>query len=583
MMTNVVDAASVGEAKRRRRMAEEKTAGEQERKTEEKEEVGEVKLRLFVGGLGPSVSISDLEQRFAPLGSVHRIEMIPSKAGVDSAAVAGAHRGFAYVEFEASSQASLRKLFSAYNGCKWKGGSLRVEKAKEHYMDRLRREWAAAQAKETSNEDYLSAVSNTLGGDAMNKQSNLSTTNLSFMQSEPLKIAMASSKKVKLIPAKGSGKHKRSFQYFPSLPLNDLSREIPLQSPSKLSKLDQSEDEHANIGIAIEAAEERKRQLKLLSKLFPDDEPNDALIDKQDPGTDEAVDGDDYSAEESNDEDEDEGVDENEEDSDVDENGDDYDGDDYDEVADDDVDEDPNDREDDDDDDEDVDKEDENDEDEDEDEDEDGEDGEDEEWVTDVKVVSEANPLNGVPPRKMPQPARGMGVTSSISRSAKSHVREIEGKNNEVSVETEKSKIVTDPKIHGERDTKWVPKSSWNSLICPDVHPNFSLQNLTGSMKRDKGSTRGKTSIKHLGKTTQSPEGSKSRKVLGEKRHRSGGVEGPRSEAKKRSDGSSFLKSTVAEGEWVASKSELQVEIKVKHKVAVPSTKKRGGPGSARK
>ncbi len=32
-------------------------------------------------------------------------------------------------------------------------------------------------------------------------------------------------------------------------------------------------DEHANVGIAIEAAEERKRQLKLLSKLFPDDEP----------------------------------------------------------------------------------------------------------------------------------------------------------------------------------------------------------------------------------------------------------------------------------------------------------------------
>lgn len=320
-----------------------------------------------------------------------------------------------------------------------------------------------------------------------------------------------------------------------------------------------------------------------LPGLKPGSMGSDALIDKQDLGTDEAVDGDDYSAEESNDEDEDEGVDENEEDSDVDENGDDYDEDDYDDVANDDVDEDPNEREDDDDDAEDVDKEDENEEDEDEDEDGDGEEGEDEEWVTDVKVVSEANPLNGVPPRKMPQPAKGMGVTSSISQRAKSCVREIEGKNNEVSVETEKSKIVTDPKIHGERDTKWVPKSSWNSLICPDVHPNFSLQNLTGSMKPDKGSTHGKTLTKHLGKTTQSPEGSKSRKVLGEKRHRSGGVEGPRSEAKKRSDGSSFLKSTVAEGEWVESKSELQVEIKVKHKVAVPSSKKLGGPGSARK
>jgi len=33
-----------------------------------------------------------------------------------------------------------------YNGCKWRGGVLRVEKAKEHYMDRLRREWAEAEA-----------------------------------------------------------------------------------------------------------------------------------------------------------------------------------------------------------------------------------------------------------------------------------------------------------------------------------------------------------------------------------------------------------------------------------------------------
>ena len=33
-----------------------------------------------------------------------------------------------------------------YNGCKWKGGVLRVEKAKEHYIDRLRREWAEAEA-----------------------------------------------------------------------------------------------------------------------------------------------------------------------------------------------------------------------------------------------------------------------------------------------------------------------------------------------------------------------------------------------------------------------------------------------------
>ncbi len=30
-----------------------------------------------------------------------------------------------------------------YNGCKWLGGVLRVEKAKESYLARLRREWTA--------------------------------------------------------------------------------------------------------------------------------------------------------------------------------------------------------------------------------------------------------------------------------------------------------------------------------------------------------------------------------------------------------------------------------------------------------
>lgn len=28
-----------------------------------------------------------------------------------------------------------------YNGCVWKGGKLRLEKAKEHYLDRLKKEW----------------------------------------------------------------------------------------------------------------------------------------------------------------------------------------------------------------------------------------------------------------------------------------------------------------------------------------------------------------------------------------------------------------------------------------------------------
>lgn len=68
----------------------------------------QLKLRLFVGGLGPTVGPKDLQDRLASLGKVNGIQMIDSKEdGGD-----GTHRGFAYVDFEAFSDASLQKLFS---------------------------------------------------------------------------------------------------------------------------------------------------------------------------------------------------------------------------------------------------------------------------------------------------------------------------------------------------------------------------------------------------------------------------------------------------------------------------------------
>lgn len=45
-----------------------------------------------------------------------------------------------------------------HNGCKWKGGKLRLEKAKEHYLTRLKREWeqeAAAAAQEAAAKDNV--------------------------------------------------------------------------------------------------------------------------------------------------------------------------------------------------------------------------------------------------------------------------------------------------------------------------------------------------------------------------------------------------------------------------------------------
>lgn len=63
--------------------------------------------------------------------------------------------------FQSSFDISLIFLFCQYNGCKWKGGKLRLEKAEEHYLSRLRREWAAdavpsvpvTQDTETKNEE----------------------------------------------------------------------------------------------------------------------------------------------------------------------------------------------------------------------------------------------------------------------------------------------------------------------------------------------------------------------------------------------------------------------------------------------
>lgn len=116
-------------------------------------------VRLHVGGLGESVGRDDLLKIFSPMGTVDAVEFVRTKG-----------RSFAYVDFSPSSTNSLTRLFSTvsefdlslflltlvsllvltlirfwqYNGCVWKGGRLRLEKAKEHYLARLKREWEAA-------------------------------------------------------------------------------------------------------------------------------------------------------------------------------------------------------------------------------------------------------------------------------------------------------------------------------------------------------------------------------------------------------------------------------------------------------
>ncbi|GER36125.1 RNA-binding (RRM/RBD/RNP motifs) family protein [Striga asiatica] len=90
------------------------------------------RLEIYIGGLGSSVQEDDLKKTFTSpqLGSVQSVEIIRSKG-----------RSFGYLEYAPASDKGLAKLFSTYNGCMWKGGRLKLEKAKEDYLSRLRREW----------------------------------------------------------------------------------------------------------------------------------------------------------------------------------------------------------------------------------------------------------------------------------------------------------------------------------------------------------------------------------------------------------------------------------------------------------
>lgn len=73
------------------------------------EAVVPVKVRLFVGGLGPGVTAHDLRETLARLGTIHNVELLPSKQGMEQQQ--SHHRGFAYVDYEGT-PASLGKLMS---------------------------------------------------------------------------------------------------------------------------------------------------------------------------------------------------------------------------------------------------------------------------------------------------------------------------------------------------------------------------------------------------------------------------------------------------------------------------------------
>jgi len=212
---------------------------------------GTVVARLFVGGLAEGVSAADQE---GVLGSIGRV------AGVEFVRTSG--RCFAYVDFHCPSDKALAKLFSTYNGCKWKGGKLKLEKAKEHYLVRLKREWeqeaaAAAAAQEVPAEENVE------------KQEDKEKRKLEKddMESSKVNIYFPKLRKLRPLPFKGSGKHKYSFRNIevPSYPIHFCDCEEHCGPPEKAN------EEYAAALNRVAYEKERSIMNSVMSKFLEKD------------------------------------------------------------------------------------------------------------------------------------------------------------------------------------------------------------------------------------------------------------------------------------------------------------------------
>ncbi|NWU88504.1 NOL8 protein, partial [Upupa epops] len=94
-------------------------------------EKNQVSKRLYVGGLGHTVSKGELAERFGKFGHVLDAEIITRKDEQGNPM-----KTFAYISVNIS-DGDLKKCMSVLNRTKWKGGMLQIELAKESFLHRL--------------------------------------------------------------------------------------------------------------------------------------------------------------------------------------------------------------------------------------------------------------------------------------------------------------------------------------------------------------------------------------------------------------------------------------------------------------
>ncbi|NWI14726.1 NOL8 protein, partial [Crypturellus soui] len=111
--------------------------------------------RLYVGGLGHTVSKAELQERFGKFGCVLDTEIITRR---DEQA-GNPTKTFAYITVSIS-ETDFRKCMSILNKTKWKGGTLQIELAKESFLHRLamEREEAKMQKEKPQRDDKRNLV-----------------------------------------------------------------------------------------------------------------------------------------------------------------------------------------------------------------------------------------------------------------------------------------------------------------------------------------------------------------------------------------------------------------------------------------
>ncbi|XP_068763559.1 nucleolar protein 8 isoform X1 [Struthio camelus] len=109
----------------------------------------QVSKRLYVGGLGHTVSKAELQERFSKFGRVLNAEIITRKDEQGNPT-----KTFAYISVSIS-ETDLKKCMSVLNKTKWKGGTLQIELAKESFLHRLamEREEAKLQREKPQRDD----------------------------------------------------------------------------------------------------------------------------------------------------------------------------------------------------------------------------------------------------------------------------------------------------------------------------------------------------------------------------------------------------------------------------------------------